>query len=167
MGGASSLPTAKLCQSKLVLQMLQRIQEEVCGSDAMAREEVSLTCEAIQAIIRRQYEDVHRVIWPGQLLYRPAPRQKACPTAHAIIAAVHEEVMSWVTTPIQPVEFREDGAACGNEQCYSQQDVRRYLEGRARREDMEKTKILQGVSDEVFNQLIDDVVRTIRTVDQA
>jgi len=133
----------------------------------MARAEVELTFEAIQVIVQRIYEQAHRVIHPCQLLYRPAPRQKLVPTADTVIAAVHEELMSWVTTPIQPVEYRESESICGNEQCYLHQDIRRYMEGRARRENMEKTKILQSVSDEIFDYLLDDVVDIIKKVDEA
>lgn len=133
----------------------------------MVRAEVELTFEAIQVIIQRQYEKAHRVIYPQQLLFRPAPRPKPVPTADTVIAAVHEELMSWVTTPIQPLEYRESESVCENEQCYLHQDIRRYMEGRARRENTEKTKILQGVSIEIFDHLLDDVVDTIKTVDEA
>ena len=82
------------------------------------------------------------------------------------MASVQEEYMSWVATPIQPVEYRECSTTCINEHCYLQQDVQRYVQGIIRRETIRQTKLLQDVSTDVFNDVLDDVTHSLCKVDK-
>lgn len=147
------------------MQVLRQIQNYICGDDERVQAEVDMLFESIERIIKRIYEEANRIIHPGQVCYRPSPNPKPLPAADIISCTVHEEIKSWLMMPIQPLEHREAGV-CGNEQCYLQQDTQRYMDSRARMKDLEASKVLQKIADNIFEDVLSDVVDVVFEVDR-